>query len=369
MARSPFVRRRAVPGAVAAARLPGRGPRSPASRTEAPADAGPPVTRRLVADRGDAGQRVDRVLLRRLADVPGVSRTRVQRWIAEGRVRLGGLPPAKPSARVTHGLELTVQLPDSPARTPPQAEPIGLVILYEDAWLLAVDKPPGLVSHPAFKHASGTLLNALLWRGRTDSPAWTPRLVHRLDRHTSGVVLAAKTAEAHRALLEAWRTPDVRKTYLAIVWGRPPRRRGEIRLRLDRDPVDTRRVLASEGRGRESLTRYRLLATSRGTRAGLSLVACDLVTGRMHQIRAHLAAIGLPVVGDRLYGPARLPPTVDARLAALVRGLRRQALHAWRLRAPHPGDARVLEVTASVPDDMRALLTAAGIDADAALSR
>ena len=209
----------------------------------------------------------------------------------------------------------------------------------------------------------------MLWRGATDEPAWTPRLVHRLDRQTSGVLLVAKDAGAHRALAAAWRTREVRKTYLAVVWGRPARRRGEIRLKLDRDPVDTRRVLASETRGRDSVTRYALVATSRGTRAGLSLVECELLTGRMHQIRVHLAALGLPIVGDRVYGPKRLAPSVDSRLAKVAGELQRHALHAWRLRAPHPAGGATLDVCAPVPADLRDLLAAAGIDADAALAR
>lgn len=326
-------------------------------------------TRHVVADRGDAGQRLDLVLLRRLADVPGLSRTRVQRSIEEGRVRVGGRRPSKASARVALGDEIRVDLPPARPRGVPRGEPADVVVLHEDGALIVVDKPAGLVAHPAYKHARGTLLNALLWRGEHDTPPWTPRLVHRLDRHTSGVLLAAKTDEAYRFMSTAWRTPDVQKTYLAIVWGRPPRRRGEIRLRLDRDPVDTRRVLASEVRGRESLTRYELVAASRGIRAGLSLLACRLVTGRLHQIRAHLAAIGLPIVGDPVYGPTRLPPSVDTRLAALAKALPRQALHAWRLRVPHPGGTTTIDVSAPLPGDMHELLGVAGIDADEALGR
>jgi 23S rRNA pseudouridine1911/1915/1917 synthase len=327
------------------------------------------ATRRLLADRGDAGQRVDRVLLRHLADVPGISRTRVQRWIADGRVRLAGRPPAKASARVLLGEALEVDLPPVLARSLPQPEALHLDVLHDDPLVMAVDKPPGLVAHPAFKHPGGTLLNALLWRGRTDPVPWTPRLVHRLDRQTSGVLLVAKTTDAHRALATVWRTKAVGKTYLAVVWGRPQKRHGQIRLRLDRDPIDVRRVIASETRGRESLTRYELIATSRGARAGVSLLACELVTGRTHQIRVHLAAIGLPIVGDGVYGRRRLAAALDARLAAVAGALPRQALHAWRLQVPHPDGTTLLDVEAPVPDDLRALLIAAGIDTDAALTR
>ena len=333
------------------------------------AGAAPDEVRRLVADRGDAGQRVDRVLLRRLADVPGVSRTRVQRWIDHGRVHVGGRVAAKPSAHVAFGDEILVTLPPQPSRSAPAAEAHDLAVLHEDDHVLVVDKPAGVVSHPAYKHARGTVLNALLWRGKTDRVPWTPRLVHRLDRDTSGVLLVAKDVQAHRALLAAWRDHGARKVYLAIVWGRPSKKRGEIRLKLDRDPVDSRRVLASPVRGRDSLTRYEWLASSRGVRAGVSLVACEIVTGRMHQIRVHLAAAGLPIVGDTVYGPSRLPPSVDTRLASAIAKVGRHALHAWRLRVPHPlGDAAI-DVTAPLPDDMRELLETTGIDARAALQR
>ena len=327
------------------------------------------VTRRIVADRGDSGERIDRVLLRRLGGEPGVSRTRIQRWIDQGRVRVAGRVPAKPSARVAFGEAVEVDLPPVAPRATPSPEALDLAILHDDSQVLAVDKPAGLVAHPAYKHASGTLLNAVLWRAREEGGIWTPRLVHRLDKHTSGVLVVAKSAEAHAVLLRAWRSHAFTKRYLAVVIGRPPRRRGEIRLKLDRDPFDRRRVVASPTRGRDCLTRYELITTSRGARAGLSLLCCELVTGRMHQLRVHLSAVGLPIVGDQVYGAARVPLAIDARLSKAVRSFPRQALHAWRVRGPHPEAPGTLDLCAPLPDDMRELLDVAGVDADVVLRR
>ena len=323
------------------------------------------VRRVLQADRGDAGVRLDRVLLRRLADVPSLSRTRIQRWIEAGQVTVGGRRPARVSARVAAGDEIAVTLPASPPPRRPAPEPGRLDVLFEDAAWLALDKPAGVVVHPAYRHAAGTLLNVVLARAADEG--WMPRLVHRLDKQTSGVLLVAKTADAHRALAQAWATGAVRKHYLAITWGAPPRPRGEIRLPLGRDPLDRRRVTVAATGGRDSRTRYEVVARSRGLRAGLSLVHCELLTGRMHQVRVHLAAAGCPIVGDRVYGPARPPHLADARLAEASAALPRHALHAWRLALTlNPGPRRTLE--APVPADLRPLLEAAGIDGDAELA-
>jgi 23S rRNA pseudouridine1911/1915/1917 synthase len=329
--------------------------------------AGEGLVRRVVlADRGDAGVRIDRVLLRRLADVPGISRTRIQRWIEAGLVTVGGRCRPRVSARVAAGEQIAVTLPAPTPRRVPTPEPGRLDVLFEDAGLLALDKPPGLVVHPSYRHASGTLLNAVL--GRAAAEGWTPRLVHRLDKQTSGVLLVAKTLDAHRALVRAWASGAVRKHYLAVTWGAPPRPRGEIRLALGRDPLDRRRVTVVTAGGRDSRTRYEVLARSRGLRAGVSLLHCELLTGRMHQVRVHLAAAGCPIVGDRVYGPARPPHLADARLAEVSSALARQALHAWRLDlALDAAPARTLE--APVPADLRALLDAAGIDDDGLLAR
>lgn len=322
------------------------------------------VSRRLVAaDRGDHGVRLDRVLLRHLADLPRVSRTAIQRWIESGQVRVGANAVLRASARVAAGDAIEVAYPTPPPRLRPEPEHTELAVLHEDERILVVDKPAGLVVHPSYKHARGTLLNALLGRASSDAAGYGPRLVHRLDRQTSGVLLVAKTTDAHRALAAAWHGGGIRKHYLAIVVGRPRKARGEIRLRLSRDLVDRRRVVASPQVGRESVTRYEVLAAGKGTCAGVTLVRCELGTGRMHQVRVHLAAIGCPIVGDAAYGPpVRRLQTLDARLAAAVREMRRHALHAWTVSVAVEGLPRHTFV-APIPADMRALLSAAGMTA------
>jgi len=325
-----------------------------------PTTAGSSLTRRVVvADRGDAGVRLDRVLLRRLADVPGLSRTRAQRWIEAGQVRVAGRGVTRVAARVAAGDEIAVIFPAPPPRRRPQPEPGVLDVIHQDERLLAIDKPAGQVVHPAHRHAAGTLLNVLLHHARTDG--WIPRLLHRLDRHTSGVLLVTRSAEAHRALARAWSTPAVRKHYLAICLGRPPRVRGDIRLPLARDPIDGRRVIVAPAGGREAVTRYEVMARSRPPHAGLSLVRCELLTGRTHQIRVHLAEVGCPVAGDGVYGARRRAPDLNPRLGTLVAALRRHALHAWRVALRLPGEPS-LDIVAPLPADLRELLAGAGID-------
>jgi 23S rRNA pseudouridine1911/1915/1917 synthase len=309
------------------------------------------------ADRGDAGRRLDHVLARHLADRPDASRTRIQQWIRAGEVTVDGRGVSRVAARVPPGAEVAVRLPPLRQKRRPEGEPIPLDILFEDGHLLAVNKPAGLVVHPSFGHASGTLMNALLWHARS-WPGSRPSLVHRLDKHTSGVLLVAKSPEVHASLTRASAARGIEKHYLAVVLGRVPRARGEITLGLTRDPHDRRRVIASPHAGRPSLTRYERIARSRVQRPGLTLLRCTLLTGRMHQIRVHLAASGWPIVGDPVYGPARVPTFDNARLTALVRGFSRQALHAWRLAFVHPVTGTPVEIVAPVPADMAGLIAA-----------
>jgi 23S rRNA pseudouridine1911/1915/1917 synthase len=313
------------------------------------------------ADRGDAGQRIDHVLRRHLADRPDATRSRIQAWIRRGLVAVNGVRAGKVAHRIAMNDDVRVGLPVLAERRPHQPEAMPLAVLHEDDHLLVIDKPPGLVVHPSFGHASGTLMNALSWRARDWPDGRWPGIVHRLDKHTSGVLVVAKSKAAHVALARAMADRRVEKDYLAVVIGRPPRSAGEIALGLLRDPADRRRVIASAGSGRESVTRYIRLAVSRGTRAGLSLVRCRLVTGRMHQIRVHLAAVGCPIAGDPSYGPARPPRFADAGVEAAVRDLTRQALHAWRLAIDHPITGQRLEVVAPLPADIARLLLAAGL--------
>lgn len=309
----------------------------------------------FLADRGDAAHRLDRVLVRRLADVPGLSRTRLQGLIAAGHVLVNGALATRPAERLALGDEVAIALPPPPpARARPAAEDIPLTILYEDDWLLAVAKPPGLVVHPTPGHHSGTLLNALLWHLKEGmkEECTRPGLVNRLDKGTSGVLLAAKTGEIHGRLTKALRAPTAAKEYLAVVYGCPRQEKGRIEHALLRDPEDRKKITTSRTAGRPSVTLYEILATVRG----LTLLRCRLLTGRMHQIRVHCAAEGLPLVGDPLYGEPRWKGIEDPTLAAACREFPRQALHAHRIVLTHPVTRELLEVTAPLPEDLAGLL-------------
>ena len=317
--------------------------------------------RAFVADNGDAGRRLDRVLLRHLAGWPGLSRTRLQRWIAVGRVELGGEQATRASVRVAGGERLLVRMGRG-RRRPLAAERMPLSVLYEDAHLLAIDKPAGLAVHPGRGERGGTLVNALLWHARTWEGDRTPRPIHRLDRDTSGVVLVAKTAGAARALGGLIRAGLIEKTYLAVGYGRTSvGREGTIRSSVEPDPLDHRRMVAVAGAARLAVTRYRSVAASRGRSAGLLLLCCRPITGRTHQIRVHLRSAGYPIVGDPLYGGSGWQRIKDPSTAERACSFARQALHAWRLRFTHPVTGVALHVSAPVPADMAMLLDVAGL--------
>lgn len=233
-------------------------------------------------------------------------------------------------------------------RPPPEPEAIALTVLYEDAWLMAIDKPPGMVVHPTYRNWSGTLLNGLLWRfrDRATPPGpkgpglhpVQPRIVTRLDKDTSGVVLVALTSDVHKRIQRDAAAQRVNKTYLAIVRGTPVPAHGGIELPLARSAGDRRRVVV-DASGQPSHTDYEVLSAANGH----ALVRCELVTGRSHQIRVHLASCGWPILGDRVYG-------------ALGDALPRQALHAWRITLPHAASGQPLEIEAPVPPDLQRFL-------------
>ena len=311
------------------------------------------MLRTITADRGDAGLRVDLVLRRHLTDIRAATRTRVQAWIEAGLVTVNGREVRRVATRAALGDIVAVALPVAPP-TPPQPEPVAIDVLFEDEHLLAVDKPAGLVVHPTHRHSGGTLLNALLWHARGWPAGQRPSLIGRLDKQTSGVVLVAKTAAMHAALQRALNHRSALKQYLAVVYGRVPRPRGTIDLRLRRDPFDRRRVVASPTIGAESETRYERIARVAAPDAGLALLRCAIVTGRTHQIRVHLAEHGTPLLGDPVYG--KRPK--DARLRAAADALGRQALHAAVLGFTHPITGAPLRFETPPPDDFRAALEA-----------
>jgi 23S rRNA pseudouridine1911/1915/1917 synthase len=329
----------------------------------------PSPPRVLIADRGDAGLRLDLVLRRHLADLHGATRTQVQAWIEKGLVSLNGTPVRRVSSRAAFGDVVSIAVPEQKPRAVMAAEDVRLDVLYEDEHLLAIDKPAGLVVHPTYKHAGGTMMNALLWRARDWPAPQRPSLVSRLDKLTSGVVVVAKHAAAHAALQRAMMSPAAKgatkagseKDYLAVVYGRVNVARGEIDLRLATDRTDRRKVVASATVGAESLTRFERLARVAAPRAGLSVLRCRLETGRTHQIRVHLAARGWPLVGDPAYGEPRWAQVEDPLLSATLRAFPRQALHAWQVAFTHPVTRARVSIEAPVPADIQGLLYAAGL--------
>ena len=312
---------------------------------------------RITAGARDAGQRVDRFV----ADAIGtLSRSRVKTLIEEGRLATGGRRVTEPAEAVRAGACYELHVPP-PAPATPQPQAIPFPILHEDDDLIVLDKPAGLVVHPAPGNQDGTLVNALLAHV---GPGFTgigterrPGIVHRLDKDTSGVMVVAKTQLASDRLTTAFATRNLDRAYIALVWGVPTPTSGEIEGAIGRDTRDRKRMAVVAGGGKPALTRYRTL---RAWGTGLSLLECRLATGRTHQIRVHLAARGHPVVGDPLY-LRRVPAAAKAvPLALRVRLLDfpRQALHAASLGFTHPRSGEKVSFQADLPADMAGLIDA-----------
>jgi 23S rRNA pseudouridine1911/1915/1917 synthase len=318
------------------------------------------MLRRFNVGAPSAGTRLDVFLAGACSDL---SRSRIQRLIAGGAVRVAG-SPVKRAHVVRAGERVEMEVPE-PRPTTIEAEEIPLAVLYEDEHLLAVDKPAGLVVHPSPGHASGTLVNALLYLARDLSGVGgelRPGIVHRLDRDTSGVLLVAKTDLAHASLSRQMKKRTMRKEYVALVDGIPRVRKGEISFAIGRNPRDRKQMKAFRGTGgtpagaREARTVYEL--EKEWFPLGLTLLRCRLVTGRTHQIRVHLAASGMPIVGDPLYGRPRYERVHDSALKKTLTDFPRQALHAQRVLLRHPATHEPLEIVAPMPADLAGLLRA-----------
>ena len=310
-----------------------------------------PSWRTIDLDRGDHGVRIDRVLMRHLRD-ERVSRNQIQKWIQAGEVLVNGAPADRAAWRMQPGDALTVRFTPRPPRSRPAAESIALEVLYEDEELLAINKPPGLVVHPSYKNARGTLMNGVLALARDWPRGSKPGLLGRLDKYTSGVVVITKRGEVHAALQLAMDARQVDKDYLAIVWAKPSPTRGTIDLALDRDPWDRRRITVTDRGGQPSVTRYERLSST----GDFSLMRLRLITGRTHQIRVHLSAKGWPIVGDAVYG-RKAPRVAGHGAVEIARAFPRQALHAWRLALRHPTTGKDIVIVAPLPADMRELLS------------
>lgn len=302
-----------------------------------------------------AGRRLDQALAELF---PEYSRSRLQQWIKQGAVRVDGrlLRPREP---VQGGERVWIRAELAPVGEV-QAQAIPLDIVFEDADLLVVNKPPGLVVHPAAGNWAGTLQNALLHHAPTLAHLPRGGIVHRLDKDTSGLLVIAKTLEAHTRLVAALQARDVKREYLAVVGGRVISG-GTIEGNIGRHPVDRKRMAVVEG-GKPAVTHYRVEERYRGH----SLLRLRLETGRTHQIRVHLAHIRHPIVGDPVYGGRlKLPAGAGPELIAALRGFKRQALHATRLGLEHPRSGEPMSWEAPLPADMRALIAALRVDAEA----
>src|ERR1700736_3161363 len=327
---------------------------------------------------GDEGSiRLDRVLAVRS---PQLSRSRLKALILAGQVSvrspsvksrsidqpaIGATPVRDPAYHVAAGDTITIDVPPAVAAEP-AGEDIALDIVFEDNDIIVIDKPKGLVVHPAAGHETGTLVNALIAHcGASLSGIGgvkRPGIVHRLDKDTTGLMVAAKNDRAHQSLTEQFadhgRTGAMRRGYMAFVWGLPNRQRGTVEAPIDRHPY-AREKMAVRDSGREAVTHWQVQESfndSRG-KAVAALLACQLETGRTHQIRVHLAHIGHPLMGDAVYGPhfktkaSHLGPGGQAALSALGR----QALHAYLLALEHPQTGAILEWISDLPDDLTLL--------------
>jgi len=297
------------------------------------------------------GVRLDIVLSGYLTDC---SRSYAAQLVQEGAVTVNS-NACKPSYRVRPEDHIAGHLPP-PRVTENIPEPILFTILHEDEFLIVIDKPPGLVVHPAPGHPSGTLVNGLLHHC-PDLAAFggeiRPGIVHRLDKDTSGVMVVAKQPAVHEYLAAQFQQREVRKTYLAIVRGNLSSSRGEIRLPIGRHPTARKQMSTVSGKPRSAETHYRV----RERFDGATLLELDLKSGRTHQIRVHCAALHHPVIGDPLYG-GRHNTVIDVGSGSKNRSVRlaRQMLHAWRLGFTHPGDGQWHQFEAGMPDDMLALV-------------
>ena len=292
------------------------------------------------------GTRLDQFLTSVLG---GLSRSHVQRLIKDGHVRIGGRP-GKPNQSVKIDQEIDVDVPE-PSDAAPAAEALPLPILYQDSDLIVVDKPAGMVVHPAAGHASGTLVNALLHHVTDLSGIGgekRPGIVHRLDRGTSGLMVVAKNDAAHEELARQVRDREVEKEYIALVWGILGAHR-RIDAPIGRDPSDRKKMSTRARRSREAVTR---IVRAEQFKA-VTMVQVAIYTGRTHQIRVHLSAIGHPIVGDAMYGGVRRRVPGDLRA---VSHLDRPFLHAAHLIFKHPSDGRRMEFFSDLPEDLQGVI-------------
>ena len=320
-------------------------------------------TYRITVDDTATGERLDRLLA---AQLPSLSRSRIKALIVAGQVTATtaatatGQTIVEPSYRVKLGQTFAIIVPEA-APTHIEGQAIALDIIYEDPHLLVLDKPAGLVVHPAPGNPDRTLVNALIAHCgpslRGIGGVRRPGIVHRLDKDTSGLMVVAKTEPVHQSLSEQFAAHEIERCYHAVVWGVPDPRAGEISGNIGRSPRNRKKMAVLSRGGKAAATRYRVLKTLAGGLA--SLIECRLLSGRTHQIRVHLSHMGHPLLGDRLYGRAgdsrvkRLPAAAQAALTDLGR----QALHAKTLGFRHPDTHEDIRYESELPGDIKTLIS------------
>ena len=318
----------------------------------------------IKAGSDDAGERLDRFFAHHL---PEMSRSRLKALIKEGHASRDGRTIVEPNLRVKPDEIFEIVVPPAEPAVP-KGEPIPLDVVYEDDWLIVIDKPAGLVVHPAAGNWSGTLVNALIAHcGDSLSGVGgvkRPGIVHRLDKETSGLMVVAKNDRAHRALAKQFadhgRKGGLERSYEALVWGVPYPPKGAIKANLARNPRARQKMDVTTQGGKEAVTHYEILETFGPEKAPVAArVGCRLETGRTHQIRVHMAHIGHPLIGDPVYGPGfkTKTRTLPERAGRAVEKLPRQALHATVLGFAHPKSKEILRFESPLPDDIARVLT------------
>lgn len=297
-----------------------------------------------------AAARLDKAL----ADATGLSRARIQGLIAQGQVAVGGRPATSPSTKVKEGTPFAITIPAA-AAAEAAPEDIPLAVAFEDAHLIVVDKPAGLVVHPAAGNPAGTLVNALLHHCRGQLSGINgiarPGIVHRIDKDTSGLIVAAKTDAAHEGLAAQFAAHCVHRRYVAVCAGHPSPAEGTVDARIGRSEADRKKMTVlpnNSSRGKSAVTHYKTLERL----AHAAVIECRLETGRTHQVRVHCASIGHPLLGDPAYG--RTPAPLRETLARL--GFARQALHAAELGFRHPVTGEEVRFRSNLPEDMAELI-------------
>ncbi|WP_454763707.1 RluA family pseudouridine synthase [Cupriavidus campinensis] len=308
----------------------------------------------LEVDSAAHGERLDKLLARHFSEF---SRSRIQQWIEDGAVRVDG-QPSRAKASVQMGQQIEIQPQAAPESLAFTAEDVPLDVIFEDDTLLVINKPPGLVVHPAAGNWSGTVLNGLLYRDPAAARLPRAGIVHRLDKETSGLMVVARTLTAQTDLVRQLAARSVKRTYLALVWGETPDE-GTIDAPIGRDPRErTRMAIVHTNSGKPSRTHFKTLGTVPLGRTKVSMVMCQLETGRTHQIRVHFESIGHPLLGDPVYYKATQRGQRAAIRVSLPVPFARQALHAYKLGLVHPVSGRKVSWEAPPPEDMQALIEA-----------